>query len=81
MSETFARVYLANAHDVLSTIVFIHSVTGVVALRSILPYLSGQSHRNYCGTLGKAVVRSTPLLDNHPQVRKKSSRHANLVTR
>ena len=39
MSETFARVYLANAHDVLSTIVFIHSVTGVVALRSILPYL------------------------------------------
>jgi hypothetical protein len=39
MSETFARVYLANAHEVLSTIVFIHSVTGVVALRSILPYL------------------------------------------
>jgi hypothetical protein len=39
MSETFARVYLTNAHDVLSTIVFIHSVTGVVALRSIFPYL------------------------------------------
>lgn len=39
MSETFVRVYLANAHDVLRTIVFIHGVTGVVALRSILPYL------------------------------------------
>jgi len=39
ISETFTRVYLANAHDVLSTIVFIHSVTGVVALRSLLPYL------------------------------------------
>jgi hypothetical protein len=39
LSETFARVYLANAHDVLSTIVFIHGVTSVVALRSILPYL------------------------------------------
>jgi hypothetical protein len=39
MSETFARVYLANAHDVFSTIVFVHSVTGVVTLRSILPYL------------------------------------------
>lgn len=39
LSETFARVYLANAHDVLSTIVFVHSVTGVVTLRSLLPYL------------------------------------------
>lgn len=39
ISETFTRVYLANARDVLSTIVFIHSVTGVVALRSIFPYL------------------------------------------
>jgi hypothetical protein len=40
ISETFTRVYLANARDVLSTIVFIHSVTGVVALRSLFPYLS-----------------------------------------
>lgn len=39
ISETFARVYLANAQDVLSTIVFVHSVTGVVTLRSLLPYL------------------------------------------
>lgn len=39
ISEAFARVYLANAHDVLSTIVFVHSVTGVVTLRSLLPYL------------------------------------------
>jgi hypothetical protein len=40
ISATFTRVYLANAQDVLSTIVFIHGVTGVVALRSLLPYLS-----------------------------------------
>lgn len=39
ISETFTRVYLANAHDVLSTIVFIHGVTGVVAVRSLLPSL------------------------------------------
>ena len=39
MTETFARVYLANARDVLTTIVFIHGVTSVAALRSILPYV------------------------------------------
>ena len=39
LTETFARVYLANARDVLSTIVFIHGVTGVVALRSLAPHL------------------------------------------
>jgi hypothetical protein len=45
LSETFTRVYLANAHDVLSTIVFIHGVTSVVALRSILPYLPETTSR------------------------------------
>ena len=39
LTATFARVYLANAHDVLSTIVFIHSITSGVALRSLAPYL------------------------------------------
>ncbi len=39
MTETFAQVYLANAHDLLSAVVFIHAVTSVAALRTILPYL------------------------------------------
>ena len=39
LSETFARVYLSNAHDFLTAIVFIHGVTSVAALRSLLPYL------------------------------------------
>jgi hypothetical protein len=39
LTETFARVYLANARDVLSTIVFVHGVTSTSALRSILPHL------------------------------------------
>jgi hypothetical protein len=39
LSETFARVYLANARDPLGTIVFVHGVTGVVAVRSLLPHL------------------------------------------
>jgi hypothetical protein len=45
LTETFARVYLANARDVLSTIVFIHGVTGAVALRSLAPHLDEQTVR------------------------------------
>jgi hypothetical protein len=46
MTETFARVYLANARDVLTTIVFIHGVTSVAALRSILPYVPESAARD-----------------------------------
>jgi hypothetical protein len=42
LTATFARVYLANARSVLSTIVFVHSVTGPSSLRPMLPYLSAQ---------------------------------------
>jgi hypothetical protein len=45
ITETFARVYLANAHDVLTSIVFVHSITAVAAVRSILPYVSEPSGR------------------------------------
>ena len=46
MTETFARVYLANARDVLGTIVFIHGVTSVAALRSIVPHLPEATTRD-----------------------------------
>ena len=39
LAEVFARVYLANTHDVLTAIVFIHGVTAVAALDNLLPYL------------------------------------------
>jgi hypothetical protein len=42
LTATFARVYLANAKSVLSTIVFVHSVTGPSSLRPMLPHLSAQ---------------------------------------
>jgi len=45
LTETFVRVYLANAHDFLSTIVFIHGVTSATAVRSILPHLSDATAR------------------------------------
>jgi questin oxidase-like protein len=40
LTETFTRVYLANAHDTLTTIVFVHGVTSVAALRSLVPIVS-----------------------------------------
>jgi hypothetical protein len=46
MADTFARVYLANARDVLTAIVFIHGVTSVAALRSILPYVPESATRD-----------------------------------
>jgi hypothetical protein len=39
LTETFARVYLANARDVLGSIVFLHAVTGAAAVRTLLPLL------------------------------------------
>lgn len=40
LTATFARVYLGNACDFLTTIAFIHTVTGPAALRPMLPHLS-----------------------------------------
>ena len=40
LTATFARVYLANAHDVLSTVVFVHGITSGAALRLLGPHLS-----------------------------------------
>ncbi|MBI3250085.1 MAG: DUF4243 domain-containing protein [Deltaproteobacteria bacterium] len=45
LTETFARVYLANAYNVLTAIVFIHGVTSAAALRSLLPYLDAETAR------------------------------------
>ena len=43
LTETFARVFLANARDPLSTIVFVHGVTSAAALRSLLPELGAET--------------------------------------
>jgi len=45
LTETFARVYLGNARDFLTAIVFVHGVTAVTAVRSLLPYLSEAATR------------------------------------
>jgi hypothetical protein len=45
LTETFSRVFLANAHDALSTIIFVHGVTGIAALRSLAPHLGALTAR------------------------------------
>jgi hypothetical protein len=39
LTEIFSRVYLANAHNVLATIVFIYGVTSLAALGGMVPYI------------------------------------------
>ncbi len=43
VSEAFARAYLANAHDVLTSIVFLHAITGAAAVRLLLPLLDADA--------------------------------------
>jgi len=45
LTEVFARVYLANAHDIRSTIAFIHGVTSPAALGNIAPQVSDRTAR------------------------------------
>jgi hypothetical protein len=45
LTETFARVYLANARDPLHAIVFVHGVTSVASLRSLAPALAPATTR------------------------------------
>ena len=45
LTEVFARVYLANAHDMRTTIAFIHGVTSPAALGNIAPQVSDRTAR------------------------------------
>ena len=68
LTDVFARVYLANTHDVLTAIVFIHGVTSVAALGNILPYLDDATARTAlrfawqagCGLYAAFGSRPTP---------------------
>ncbi|HEX3414529.1 MAG TPA: questin oxidase family protein [Stellaceae bacterium] len=46
LTEIFARIYLANAHDGLTTIVFIHGVTSLGALGGIIPNVGETTARS-----------------------------------
>jgi len=43
LSDLFSRVYLANAHDTLTSVVFVHGITSLVALDHLLPCLDAST--------------------------------------
>jgi Questin oxidase-like len=45
LTEVFARVYLVNAHDIRTTIAFIHGVTSPAALGNIAPEITERTAR------------------------------------
>jgi questin oxidase-like protein len=45
LTEIFVRIHLANAHNLLTTIVFIHGVTSLAALGSIIPEVGDRTAR------------------------------------
>ena len=45
LAEVFARVFLENAHDSLTALVFTHGVTSVAALGNLLPHISDATAR------------------------------------
>jgi hypothetical protein len=45
LTEVFARVYLANAQDIRTTIAFIHGVTSLAALGNIAPEINERTAR------------------------------------
>src|SRR5207237_2015167 len=46
LTELFARIFLANAHNGLTAIVFIHGVTSLCALGHIVPQVSDRTARS-----------------------------------
>jgi hypothetical protein len=73
MSDVFARIFLSNAHDFLSAIVLVHSITSVVALGHILPVLDDATARTalrYAWQTGCALYATfgsrAPVADIEP---------------
>jgi Questin oxidase-like len=55
ITEVFARVYLANAHDIRTTIAFIHGVTSPAALGNIAGQVSERTARAILGYAWQSV--------------------------
>jgi hypothetical protein len=56
LTATFARVFLANARDIYTTIAFVHAMTGPSALRPMLPYLSNATAHAALGYAWQAAA-------------------------
>jgi hypothetical protein len=66
LTETFTRVYLANARDTLTTIVFVHGVTSAAAVRSVLPVLGDAAARETIRYAWQAGCALYAAFGTHP---------------
>jgi questin oxidase-like protein len=66
LAQVFARVYLANTHDILTAIVFIHGVTSVAALGSLLPHLDDATAREALRYTWQAGCGLYAAFGSHP---------------
>ena len=62
LTEVFARVYLANARNIPTTIAFIHAVTSHAALGNIAPHVSDATARAALRYAWQAGLRALCLL-------------------
>jgi len=69
LAETFAGIYLENAHDVLTSVIFIHGVTSFAAVRNMASHVGNESRRlllryawqSACALLAVFGVRHRPV--------------------
>jgi hypothetical protein len=78
LAETFTRVFLANAHDPLTAIIFIHGVTSASAVRSLLPLVSPEvahaalRYQWQAGCAIYATFATQPISLRDPQLHQES---------
>jgi hypothetical protein len=68
LSETFAHVYLANAHDALTATVFVHCVTSVAAVRSLVPHVDSNIALQLTRYAWQSASGIYSVFGSHPQV-------------
>jgi hypothetical protein len=75
LTEVFAKVYLANAHDFGTIILFVHAVTGPSAIRLLMPYLKPEATKSilrygwqasaaFYATFGRTAPAAGPFEQN-----------------
>lgn len=68
LTDVFAQVYIANAHDFLTSIVLVHGVTSLAALGNVVPHVRDDTARRAlaygwqaaCGLYAAFGSRATP---------------------
>jgi len=69
LTHAFARAYLANAHDPLHSIVFVHGITSAAALRALVPHLAPHETRELIRYAWQAAAALLASFGREPSFR------------